>query len=236
MEPNKNTNDRQIYQMHKKGFEDISESLDKQNKDIIETLSPIKKLGEILLGEAKGDKGDAPVKGKDYFTPEDIETISKDIYSRIKIPAPIKGDKGDDGDDAVVDYSKLEAHIEKEVAKIKVPKGEPGKDAVVNYDSIIRSVLEKIKLPKADKLIYGEDAISEILYSNQFIPLWDNATIYERMEADGKYQKMLTGGGVSLNKEKITDVDMNITVSNLINDKYIVAQKGKKNYYLLIIE
>lgn len=52
----------------------------------------------------------------------------------------------------------------------------------------------------------------------------------------GEAKKMLTGGGVSLNKEKITDVDMNITVSNLINDKYIVAQKGKKNYFLIIAE
>jgi len=50
----------------------------------------------------------------------------------------------------------------------------------------------------------------------------------------GEAKKMLTGGGVSLNKEKLTDVELVISTDNLINGKYLVAQKGKKNYFLLI--
>ena len=52
----------------------------------------------------------------------------------------------------------------------------------------------------------------------------------------GEAKKMLSGGGVSLNKEKLTDVEFVVNSSNLINDKYLVAQKGKKNYFLIIAE
>jgi len=43
------------------------------------------------------------------------------------------------------------------------------------------------------------------------------------------------GGGVSLNKEKLTDPQQAITSDDLIDGKYLLAQKGKKNYYLLIV-
>ncbi len=46
-------------------------------------------------------------------------------------------------------------------------------------------------------------------------------------------RKMLTGGGVFINKEKITEADEKINASQLLNDKYLLVQKGKKNYYLL---
>jgi anaerobic ribonucleoside-triphosphate reductase len=53
-----------------------------------------------------------------------------------------------------------------------------------------------VKLPKVDKVLFGEELVYEEMYSNQFIPLWHDSTIYERMEADGKYQQLLTGGGI----------------------------------------
>jgi tyrosyl-tRNA synthetase len=51
----------------------------------------------------------------------------------------------------------------------------------------------------------------------------------------GEARKMLTGGGVLVNKEKILDPDFIVKTNNLIRDKYILAQKGKKNYYLIVI-
>ena len=39
---------------------------------------------------------------------------------------------------------------------------------------------------------------------------------------------------MSLNKEKVADPNMLVTTEHLLNDKYILAQRGKKNYYLLI--
>jgi tyrosyl-tRNA synthetase len=49
----------------------------------------------------------------------------------------------------------------------------------------------------------------------------------------GEARKMIQGGGVSLNKEKITDVNLLINDSALISNKYLLIQKGKKNYYLI---
>jgi tyrosyl-tRNA synthetase len=47
---------------------------------------------------------------------------------------------------------------------------------------------------------------------------------------------MAQGGGVSLNKEKLAAFDQEITVKDLLNDKYLLVQRGKKNYFLLIAE
>ena len=50
----------------------------------------------------------------------------------------------------------------------------------------------------------------------------------------GEMRKLTQGGGVSINKEKLTAPDTKIDGSYLLNDKYIIVQRGKKNYYLLI--
>ena len=52
----------------------------------------------------------------------------------------------------------------------------------------------------------------------------------------GEMRKMAQGGGVSLNKEKLAAFDQEITTADLLNDKYLLVQRGKKNYYLLIAE
>jgi tyrosyl-tRNA synthetase len=46
---------------------------------------------------------------------------------------------------------------------------------------------------------------------------------------------MVQGGGVSLNKEKVSDPMMTVTTEALLNGKYILVQKGKKNYFLIIV-
>ena len=50
----------------------------------------------------------------------------------------------------------------------------------------------------------------------------------------GELRKLAQQGGVSINKEKIADVYADASVDMLLNDKYILVQKGKKNYFLLI--
>lgn len=49
----------------------------------------------------------------------------------------------------------------------------------------------------------------------------------------GEAKKMIQGGGVAVNKLKIEDVEFVINAEHLINDKYILMQKGKKNYYVI---
>ena len=48
----------------------------------------------------------------------------------------------------------------------------------------------------------------------------------------GEARKMVQAGGVSVNKQKWEDEKANLTLSNTLNNKYILVQKGKKNYFL----
>ncbi len=50
----------------------------------------------------------------------------------------------------------------------------------------------------------------------------------------GEMRKLVQGGGVSLNKEKLSAPDQVITAADLLDGKYLLVQRGKKNYYLLI--
>ncbi len=53
-----------------------------------------------------------------------------------------------------------------------------------------------VRLADADKLVYGNPYNLDPLYANQFCALWKEAGIYERLEIDGKYNQMLSGGGI----------------------------------------
>ncbi len=61
--------------------------------------------------------------------------------------------------------------------------------------------------------------------------LTDRAKVFP---SKGEMRKMVQGGGVSVNKEKIADAYAPSSTDMLLNDKYILVQRGKKNYYLLI--
>lgn len=53
-----------------------------------------------------------------------------------------------------------------------------------------------VRLAKADQLIYsyGDDYYK--LYANQFCPLYEDFSLFEKLESDGKYNQLLTGGGI----------------------------------------
>lgn len=52
----------------------------------------------------------------------------------------------------------------------------------------------------------------------------------------GEAKKMLQGGGVSMNREKLSDVELIVGKEHLVSDRYIIAQRGKKNYFLIIVD
>ena len=54
-------------------------------------------------------------------------------------------------------------------------------------------------------------------------------------KSKGDLRKLIKNGGVSINKEKIFD-DIVVNTSNLINDKFLLVQQGKKNYNLIIAQ
>ncbi|MBS1651265.1 MAG: tyrosine--tRNA ligase [Bacteroidetes bacterium] len=49
-------------------------------------------------------------------------------------------------------------------------------------------------------------------------------------------KKLILGGGVSINKEKISNIDLSVTEQQFINNKYLLISKGKKNNYLIIAQ
>ena len=59
----------------------------------------------------------------------------------------------------------------------------------------------------------------------------DNAAVFA---SKGEMRKLVQGGGVSLNKEKLAAFDQTITTADLLDEKYLLVQRGKKNYYLII--
>ena len=72
----------------------------------------------------------------------------------------------------------------------------------------------------ADKLQEGIDVVSFLA----------EATIFP---SKGEARKTVQGGGVSINRKKVEAIDMKIDSSLLLHSKYLLVQKGKKNYYLV---
>ncbi len=52
----------------------------------------------------------------------------------------------------------------------------------------------------------------------------------------GELRRLISGGGLSINRKKIADPGYVVTRKDLINDKYLLVQKGKKNYYLVRVK
>ena len=55
-------------------------------------------------------------------------------------------------------------------------------------------------------------------------------------ESKGEFRRLISGGGVSLNKSKMDNAEMIITREHLLNNKYILIQKGKKSYFLIRVK
>jgi tyrosyl-tRNA synthetase len=81
-------------------------------------------------------------------------------------------------------------------------------------EGVIKSDFEKTKLNE------GIDIVS-FLAETKIFP------------SKGEARKTIQGGGVSINKKKIIDIQMKIDSSLLLHEKYILVQKGKKNYHLV---
>ncbi|MDQ1141938.1 tyrosine--tRNA ligase [Pedobacter agri] len=83
--------------------------------------------------------------------------------------------------------------------------------------------IPQFKLSKAE-LAAGIDAATLLAEKASVFP------------SKGETKKLIQGGGVSVNKEKVAEATQVFNVGHLINDQFIVVQKGKKNYFLLIAE
>ena len=81
-------------------------------------------------------------------------------------------------------------------------------------DGVVKSDFAK------EKIISGIDVVSFLAETNIF-------------PSKGEARKTIQGGGISINRKKIDNVQLAIDNSLLLHEKYILIQKGKKNYYLV---
>lgn len=98
-------------------------------------------------------------------------------------------------------------------------------DQTASVDSLSEQDLEEMEgVIKFDfplqKIKNGIDVVSFLAESGSF-------------SSKGDARKMVLNGGVSINREKVSDISMQISEAKLLHKKYILIQKGKKNYYLI---
>ncbi|TAL50964.1 MAG: tyrosine--tRNA ligase [Chitinophagaceae bacterium] len=103
---------------------------------------------------------------------------------------------------------------EKLFANQSVPADSLSIEDLEGMDGIVKSDFPKEKINK------GMDVVS-FLAETKIFP------------SKGEGRKMVQGGGVSINRKKVESVEMKIDNTHLLHDKYVLVQKGKKNYYLV---
>jgi len=108
---------------------------------------------------------------------------------------------------------------------------------------------------KASNILFGKSTAEDLksLDEETFLSVFEGVPQFEMSKADlnlgildivadktkifaskGEVRRMIKSNAVSINKEKITE-DVQLTENDLLNGKYILAQKGKKNYFLIIV-
>jgi len=108
---------------------------------------------------------------------------------------------------------------------------------------------------KASSILFGKSTADDLksLDEETFLSVFEGVPQYEISKTDlsldilnivaektqifvskGEARRMIKSNAVSINKGKITE-DIQLTVNDLLNGKYILVQKGKKNYFLIII-
>jgi tyrosyl-tRNA synthetase len=119
-------------------------------------------------------------------------------------------------------------HGEVELEKAKETTEKLFSSAKSSVDSLSVDDLESIEgivrtNYSVDKINAGVDILSFLAENSIF-------------ESKGAARKMLQNGGVSINREKITDLQMMVDINNLLHNKFILIQVGKKNNFLITVE
>ena len=121
-------------------------------------------------------------------------------------------------------HSKEDLEIAQEASSILFGKGT--KETLQKFDeATLLSIFEGVPhfFLAADQL--GQPAVD--LFTR------DDVKVFA---SKGEMRKLVQGGGVSLNKEKLAAFDRPVTSDDLIDGKYLLVQRGKKNYYFITVK
>jgi tyrosyl-tRNA synthetase len=114
------------------------------------------------------------------------------------------------------EYKKAIETTEKLFANMSAPAESLSEDDLKSMDGIVKTNLQ-----------------SNFVLENDLITILVECKIFA---SKGEARKMIQQGGLSLNRHKINDPSMKISTDNLLHSKYLLIQKGKKNYYLIEAE
>ncbi len=97
----------------------------------------------------------------------------------------------------------------------------------------LRSLSEKELLGSMDGVPRHELAMGSLTAGIDAVSFLADSGIFP---SKGEARKTIQGGGVSINREKLSDVTAVIGKEHLLNGRYILVQKGKKNFYLVVVQ
>ena len=104
--------------------------------------------------------------------------------------------------------------------------GKANKDSLVKLDEqTLLDVFSGVPQFEFDRSLLQGEGIKMVNLTTEAAPCFPSK---------GEMRKLTQGGGVSLNKEKLTQFDRAVTESDLLDGKYLLVQQGKKKYFLLI--
>jgi len=98
------------------------------------------------------------------------------------------------------------------------------------------STLEKLKAIDEQTFLSVFDGVSQFEVSKTHLPeniielLAVKSAVFP---SKGECRKMIQAGGVSINKDKCESIDLQVGEKDLLNNKYVLIQKGKKNYFII---
>lgn len=149
-------------------------------------------------------------------------------------------------------------HLESE--HLKAPHERPMQKAMAKDITIrVHSEADYLASVEASEILFGKGTTESLrnLSEKDFLSIFEgvpNATvskneisqginlielISERAQifpSKGEARRMISQGGLSLNKEKISDTALEVTSEHLLNGKYLLFQKGKKSYYIVKVD
>ena len=167
-------------------------------------------------------------------------------------------------DDDAEKYIKIFTMLDKDVidAAIAEHREDPGQRRLQKLLAREITVMvhgedEYEKALKASQMLFGRATADDLrsLDEKTFLDVFDGVPTFELEKAKlplnildalavetsifpskGEARKMIQGNGFSVNKEKRTDPNSALTEADIIDGKYILAQKGKKDYYIIIVK
>ena len=161
-------------------------------------------------------------------------------------------------------YIKIFTMLERETIEsaIEEHRADPGRRSLQKLlaEEVTRMVHGQEELDKAiraSQILFGKASAEDLrsLDEKTFLAVFDGVPTFnvakdklpmgvldflavetQVFPSKGEARKMIQGNGFSINKEKMTDINRQVGEGDIIDGKYILVQKGKKDYFIINVK